>query len=276
MSDVRKTLILGSGPAGYTAAIYAARANLSPLVLKGMEGLSTQTIINYRQRLSSFFNFAIKKEYRSRNPITNIPIPKMEWNPPVVLTIAEATALIKTAYQTHQSANGRGSGFGLLPFVALGLFAGIRSSELLQLKWTDIKLDRKLVTISSRIAKGRQMRNIDLDENCVQWLRLVERTTGNISPPAFAKKFKALTLKAGFPDWRESRLNSMRHSYGTYYFSKPQNANETAAQLGHRGGDQVLFEFYRSLATREEGERYFSITPESIDGKLVQFPVVVG
>ena len=37
MSDVRKTLILGSGPAGYTAAIYAARANLSPLVLKGME-----------------------------------------------------------------------------------------------------------------------------------------------------------------------------------------------------------------------------------------------
>ena len=32
-----KTLILGSGPAGYTAAIYAARANLSPLLLKGLQ-----------------------------------------------------------------------------------------------------------------------------------------------------------------------------------------------------------------------------------------------
>jgi thioredoxin reductase (NADPH) len=31
-----KVLILGSGPAGYTAAIYAARANLSPLLITGM------------------------------------------------------------------------------------------------------------------------------------------------------------------------------------------------------------------------------------------------
>jgi thioredoxin reductase (NADPH) len=39
MSDVqhRKLIILGSGPAGYTAAIYAARANLNPTVLTGME-----------------------------------------------------------------------------------------------------------------------------------------------------------------------------------------------------------------------------------------------
>lgn len=32
-----KLIILGSGPAGYTAAIYAARANLSPVIITGME-----------------------------------------------------------------------------------------------------------------------------------------------------------------------------------------------------------------------------------------------
>ncbi|MBT1688699.1 thioredoxin-disulfide reductase [Dawidia soli] len=32
-----KTLIIGSGPAGYTAAIYAARANLKPVMYQGME-----------------------------------------------------------------------------------------------------------------------------------------------------------------------------------------------------------------------------------------------
>lgn len=32
-----KLLILGSGPAGYTAAVYAARANLSPVLITGME-----------------------------------------------------------------------------------------------------------------------------------------------------------------------------------------------------------------------------------------------
>ena len=38
MSDSRhaKVLILGSGPAGYTAAVYAARANLTPLLITGM------------------------------------------------------------------------------------------------------------------------------------------------------------------------------------------------------------------------------------------------
>lgn len=39
MSDARhcKLLILGSGPAGYTAAVYAARANLNPVMITGMQ-----------------------------------------------------------------------------------------------------------------------------------------------------------------------------------------------------------------------------------------------
>lgn len=33
----KQLIILGSGPAGYTAAIYAARANLKPLIITGMQ-----------------------------------------------------------------------------------------------------------------------------------------------------------------------------------------------------------------------------------------------
>lgn len=98
----------------------------------------------------------------------------------------------------------------MVPYLAMGAFAGIRSAELERLDWSDVKFDRNVIEIKAQKAKTRSRRLAPITENLRAWLQPHFRPKGPVAPFAnMSKQLMWLSEAAGVP-WKH---NALRHSW---------------------------------------------------------------
>ena len=215
---------------------------------------SPRTRKNYLTTLTTLFNFAIKQGYRADNPAANIIRPR--WDEPEVriLTVPQAKNLLAAAMEKDPP---------LLPALAIGLFAGLRRSEIFSLQWEEIEWEHKVIKVSSSSAKSRRHRLVAMAENLMAWLKPFRRSAGRVCPVKYidglSERLRPLATAAGIAPWP---ANVLRHSFGSYLLGKTRNEHLTTAEMGN--SPDVFMNHYRALVRPTEVDAYWAIFPPGV------------
>ena len=209
---------------------------------------------NWRRDLGILFAFAAKRGYAASNPIEAIERPEIGDSEIRAFSVQEASKLLASADEDAR------------PILAIGLFAGLRMSEILALNWEEVDLCDRTITVQGRKAKTRQRRVVTISENLSRWLAL-RATGGQIG----------LLWKRGFWGWYNRRLaldvprNALRHSFGSYHFALHKNENLTAAEMGN--SPSIVFRHYRAVVTAQAAKEYWQLVPSNVAADLGDFSV---
>jgi len=209
---------------------------------------------NFLTKLSQLYNFAFGLKWVDSNIAALIERASADDTKAEIFTVAEAEKLLTHANQ-----------FNLLPYIALGLFAGIRSAELHRLNGRALNFASKNICISGDVAKKRGQRNIPMCDALIAWLEPVKEKLQNGSPIVertsfFFRQDFAKLIEATGVEWK---ANGLRHSFGSYHYEMHGNENETAKQMGN--SPAMVHKHYKSLVDKAEAEKFWALRPKQTE-----------
>lgn len=200
-------------------------------------------------RLSSLFSFAVRRGWISENPCYRLEPIRIQPQSPRVLTVEEARALLDFCRAKKPQ---------LLAWLVIGMFAGVRPHELLQLKWSNVDLGNGTVTIDASVSKVSRRRIVKLEPVAVEWLKLCDQSKP-LALPLETMRYHRYDL-AGAIRCKTWPPDLLRHSAASYLLALHQDAPKVAFWLGN--SPRILMSHYWSLTTKEDAERFFAIRPE--------------
>jgi integrase len=212
---------------------------------------------NYIRDLKIAFEIAKKNGHCPENVAKNIQLPRITESTVEILTPSQAQKLLLVAHDWANHVTRKGTVVNLVPYIAIGLFAGLRSSEIEQLDWSEIKLGAGRIEVKAEKAKTSQRRFVKISDNLMAWLRPHMKQQGPIVGAGWREHLQLIAKKAELEKWPR---NAMRHSFGSHHLTAHENAAATALEMGHET-TKMLFKHYRALVTKEAANAFWKILP---------------
>jgi integrase len=216
--------------------------------------LAATTRNNVRKNVSVILAYAVKRGWIEESPMLKIKgfnEHRLKAKLPGILTPEEMALLLERAEPE------------ILPFFAIGAFAGLRVAELERLDWSEIKWDKRLINVTALKAKTAQPRWIPMTDNLIAWLTPHRQSNGPIAPQSVRVKsrfVKRAREAAGINSWGNDKANALRHSFCSYHLALHEDGAMTAIRAGHMG-TATLYKHYNHRVEKTEAEKYFSIAP---------------
>lgn len=219
--------------------------------------LSPRSRINYAVKASQLYNFAIRNQWAEYNIAASIPRPTAEDAEPEIFTAEQTARLLEHAAE-----------YDLLPYVVIGLFAGLRSAELLRLDWSAVKLSERTIIIGANVAKKRSRRVVEINDTLAAWLPSCAKRKGMVvelpDQGTLYKRLAELATAAGLKKWMG---NGLRHSCASYSLALTGDAVRVAYQLGNSA--DMIHRHYKALVTKADAERFWQLRPAGAEADKI-------
>ena len=218
---------------------------------KWMRGLNVgkRTHNNERQVLVTFFNWCQTKRYLPRGVEHEAAQLKVMHAPArvTIYTIDETARLMEQLTARTE----------LVPYAAIGFFAGVRPAELARLRFEEaLRWKHGDIEIRADQSKTGFRRLVPMTANLQAWLKPFATRHGLIAPRQADDKLAAFAKHMGLPWPRDV----MRHSYISYTVARTEQIGGVALWAGNSEG--VVKTNYLEMVTKAEGEAYGGILPK--------------
>ncbi len=224
-------------------------------------GLAPRTRNNLRNSVQTLFGFAKTRGYlpKDHDEIESVPTVKDREGAIEVFTPAELAEILNCA------------GERLVPFFALGAFAGIRHAEIQRLDWKDLRFDDGLVELHAAKAKTASRRTVPLLDCLRAWLLPCRKASGLVCKyrdmayeiSHLVQRINTERQKRGTAEKFQWKHNALRHSFISYRVAAIQNVAQVALEAGN--SPQMIFKHYRELVRPADATKWFSLVPVGPD-----------